>query len=72
MGDSTTQLSIVPRIVCEYAKTTSSANDCGTGAEFGLSSLSKNGLSNADIRLAMDRLNGGTQSSVRFDIVHRF
>ena len=69
---SNTQISFSPRFVCEQVKTTTRSDYCGAGAELGLSSVSKSGLSTADINLVMDRINNGTRSSVQFGIEHRF
>ena len=69
---SNTQISFSPRFVCEQVKTITRSDYCGAGAELGLSSVSKSGLSTADITLVMDRINSGTRSSVQFGIEHRF
>ena len=72
VADSNTQFSFSPRLICEYVKTTTSSDYCGGGAEIGLSSASDDGLSTADIKLIMDRIDNGTRSSVQFGLEHKF
>ena len=72
VSDSNTLISFAPRLICEYVKTTTSSDYCGGGAELGLSSASDDGLSTADIKLIMDRIDNGTRSSVQFGLEHRF
>ena len=54
-ADSNSQISFAPRLICEQTRTTVSNDDCGGGAELGLSSKSDDGLSNAEFQLIMDR-----------------
>ena len=72
VADTNTQLSFAPRLVCEQIKSTTNASDCGTGGEFGFSSTSEDGLSSADMRVLLDRINGGTRSSFVFSVEHKF
>ena len=72
VADTNTQLSFAPRLVCEQIKSTTKTSDCGTGGEFGFSSTSEDGLSSADMRVLLDRINGGTRSSFVFSVEHKF
>ena len=57
VADTNTQLSFAPRLVCEQIKSTTKTSDCGTGGELGFSSTSEDGLSSADMRVLLDRIN---------------
>ena len=72
VADTNTQLSFAPRLVCEQIKSTTKTSDCGTGGELGFSSTSEDGLSSADMRILLDRINGGTRSSFVFSVEHKF
>ena len=72
VADSNTQFTYAPRLVCEQIKSTIKTSDCGTGGELGFSSTSEDGLSSADMRILLDRINGGTRSSFAFSIEHKF
>ena len=72
VADTNTQLSFAPRLVCEQIKSTTKTSDCGTGGELGFSSTSEDGLSSADMRILLDRINGGTRSSFAFSVEHKF
>ena len=72
VADTNTQLSFAPRLVCEQIKSTTKTSDCGTGGELGFSSTSEDGLSSADMRVLLDRINGGTRSSFVFSVEHKF
>ena len=70
--DSNAQLSFAPRFICERTTTATTTQDCGTGAEIGLSSNSEDGLSSANIRFVMDRVGNSNRSNVVFNVEHRF
>jgi hypothetical protein len=72
VAETNTQLSFAPRLVCEQIKSTTKTSDCGTGGELGFSSTSEDGLSSADMRVLLDRINGGTRSSFVFSVEHKF
>lgn len=72
VADTKTQFSFAPRLVCEQIKSTTTTFDCGTGGELGFSSTSEDGLSSADMRVLLDRINGGTRSSFVFSVEHKF
>ena len=72
VADSNAQLSFAPRLICERTTTATTTQDCGTGAEIGLSSNSEDGLSSANIRFVMDRVGNSNRSNVVFNVEHRF
>ncbi|MCV2875093.1 autotransporter domain-containing protein [Rhodobacteraceae bacterium XHP0102] len=71
-ADSRSQLSFAPRAICERTMSTRRVEDCGGGAELGLSSMSEDGLSNAEIRFVRDRVGNSYRSSFALNIEHRF
>ena len=72
VADSNTHFTYAPRLICEQIKSTTKTSDCGTGGELGFSSTSEDGLSSADMRVLLDRINGGTRSSFVFSVEHKF
>jgi hypothetical protein len=72
VAESNSQLSFAPRAICERTITTVRTENCGGGAELGLSSTSEDGLSTAELRVIMDRVGGSTRSSFAFNLEHRF
>jgi hypothetical protein len=71
-ADSNAQLSFAPRFICERTTTATTTQDCGTGAEIGLSSNSEDGLSSANISFVMDRVGNSNRSNVVLNLEHRF
>ena len=72
VADSNAQLSFAPRFICERTTTATTTQNCGAGAEIGLSSNSEDGLSSANIRFVMDRVGNSNRSNVVFNVEHRF
>ena len=72
VADSNTQLSFAPRLICERTSAAATTQDCGTGAEIGLSSNSEDGLSSANIRFVVDRVGNSRRSNVVLNLEHRF
>ena len=72
VADSNSQLSFAPRLICEQVKTVVTTENCGGGAELGLSHTSEDGLSTADFRVIMDRVGDSTRSSLALNLEHRF
>ena len=72
VAHSNAQLSFAPRLICERTTTATTTQDCGAGAEIGLSSNSEDGLSSANIRFVMDRVGNSNRSNVVFNVEHRF
>ena len=69
VAESRSQLSFSPRLVCEH---TIAFNQCGGGAEVGLSSISDDGMSNIEFRVLADRVGSSTRSSFAINLEHRF
>lgn len=72
VADTNTHFTYAPRLVCEQIKSTTKTSDCGTGGELGFSNTSEDGLSSADMRVLLDRINGGTRSSFAFSVEYKF
>ncbi|PWG15623.1 hypothetical protein DFK10_15885 [Salibaculum griseiflavum] len=72
VADSNSQLSFAPRLICERRETVQRIEDCGGGAELGLSSRSEDGLSNVEFRVIMDRVGDTTRSSFTLNLEHQF
>ena len=72
VADSHAQLSFAPRFICERTTTATTTQNCGAGAEIGLSSNSEDGLSSANIRFVMDRVGNSNRSNVVFNVEQRF
>jgi len=72
VADSHAQLSFAPRFICERTTTATTTQNCGAGAEIGLSSNSEDGLSSANIRFVMDRVGNSNRSNVLFNVEQRF
>ena len=71
-SDSNAQLSFAPRFICQRTSAAATTQDCGAGAEIGLSSTSEDGLSSANIRLVMDRVGNSNRSSFALNFDRRF
>ena len=72
VADSNSQLSFAPRLICERSVAITRTENCGGGAEIGLSSTSDDGLSNAEFRVIMDRVGNSARSSLAFNLELRF
>jgi hypothetical protein len=72
VASSTSQLSFAPRMICEQTRALRSTNDCGGGAELGLSTQSDDGLTNAEFRVLMDRVGSSERTSYAIILEHRF
>ena len=72
VAGSNAQLSFAPRFICERTTTATTTQDCGAGAEIGLSSNSEDGLSSANIRFFTDRVGNSNRSNVVFNVEQRF
>jgi hypothetical protein len=66
------QVSLSPRVLCEYMKTTASSKSCGGGAEIGLKGQSEDGRSAGEVKVILDRINGGLRSAWQFGFQHQF
>jgi hypothetical protein len=72
VAESNSQLSFAPRAICERTIATTRTENCGGGAELGLSSTSDDGLSTAEFRVIMDRVGSSNRSSFALNLEHRF
>lgn len=72
VADSNTQFTYAPRLVCEQIKTTTTTSDCGTGGELGLTSTSRDGMSNAEFRVIVDKVGDSTRSSLMLNFERKF
>ena len=69
---STARLRFAPRLVCENTAADTRTHQCGGGAEIGVSSRSRDGLSRAELRLVMDKVGDSRRSSLLLGLEHRF
>ena len=72
VSDSNTQVAFAPRLVCERVIAINRTQNCGSGAELGLTSRSRTGMSNAEVKLVADRIGDTTRSSLVFSLEHQF
>ena len=72
VAESNTQMSFAPRMICERAIVVRTTEDCGGGAELGLSAFSDDGLTNAALRVVMDRVGSSERTSYAINLEHRF
>ena len=70
--DSRTQLTYAPRLICERVQSTTTTQDCGTGGEIGISSTSRDGMSNAEFRVIVDKVGDITRSSLVLSFERQF
>ena len=72
LAESNLQVSFSPRLICEQVSTTERTEDCGGGAETGLSSMSEDGLTQFNARILVDRIGDSTRTGLELGIQHRF
>lgn len=72
VADSRTQLTYAPRLICERVQSTTTTQDCGTGGELGLTSTSRDGMSNAEFRVIVDKVGDSTRSSLMLNFERQF
>ena len=72
VADSNSQLSFAPRAICERSIATTRTENCGGGAEIGLSSTSEDGMSNAELRVIVDKVGDSTRSSLVLNFERQF
>jgi methionine-rich copper-binding protein CopC len=72
VAESNTQLSFAPRVICERSVAVRTTEECGGGAELGLSSLSQDGLTNAEFRVINDRVGNNERTSYAISLEHQF
>jgi len=71
-SESSSLFSFAPRVICERVKVASTANNCGSGAELGISSSSRDGLTSLNTTIIADRVGNSTRSSLQFNLQHKF
>lgn len=70
--ESNAQLSFAPRAICERISAATHIENCGGGAELGLSRVSEDESSTAEFRVIVDRLGDTTRSSAALSLEHKF
>ena len=70
--DSNSQISFAPRLICERVQSTTTTQDCGAGGEIGLTSTSRDGMSNAEFRVIVDKVGNSTRSSLMLNFERQF
>ena len=71
-SESRSVFSFAPRVMCERVKVASTTNNCGSGAELGISSSSSNGLTSLNTTIIADRVGNSTRRSLQFNLQHKF
>lgn len=71
-AESLQLFTFAPRLICEQITTDEVEENCGGGAEVGISAQSAKGLSNVSAKLMADRLGDTTSSSLQLNLEHRF
>ncbi len=71
-SESSSVFSFAPRVMCERVKVASTTNNCGSGAELGISSSSSDGLSSLNATIIADRVGNSTRSSLQLNLEHKF
>lgn len=71
-ADSSALFTFAPRAICERTVSSITTEDCGAGAEMGLTSSSKDGLTSANFRIAMDRVGNSERASFGLGLEHQF
>ena len=72
VADSRAQISFAPRLICERTISSTTTEDCGAGAEIGLTGSSEDGLTSANFRIVMDRVGNSDRSSFGLSLQHLF
>lgn len=71
-SESSSLFSFAPRVICERVKVASTANNCGSGAELGISSSTQDGLTSVTATIVADRVGNSTRSSLQLNLEHNF
>lgn len=72
VAESASLFTFAPRLICERVEAGTVRQDCGGGAEFGLSSMSSDGLTEFNVRLLADRVGSSTRTGLELGIEHQF
>ncbi len=68
-GSDTTMLTLSPKFFCQRVDTD---KECNAGGSVGFSHNSTDGLTKVNALIGADRFNGNTQTSLSFNVEHRF
>lgn len=71
-SESLSTLSFAPRVMCERVQVASTTNNCGFGAELGISSSTQDGLTSVTAAIVADRIGNSTRSSLQLNLEHKF
>jgi hypothetical protein len=71
-SESLSTLSFAPRVMCERVQVASTTNNCGFGAELGISSSTQDGLTSVTAAIVADRVGNSTRSSLQLNLEHKF
>jgi hypothetical protein len=72
VADSNRLLTFAPRVSCEYVRAITSSVACGRGVEFGIVVSSRDGLSQIDANLSIDRMGRQTRTGMQLNFERRF
>jgi hypothetical protein len=64
VSDSHALFTFAPRVICERTMAVDTTNDCGGGAEIGIVSRSRDGLSNLSVNIRRDRVGNTTSTGL--------
>jgi hypothetical protein len=71
-ADSLSLFTFAPRLICERVEAVSTTEDCGAGAEIGLTKTSDDGASQFVARVKADRIASSTRTGLELRFEHQF
>ena len=71
-SESLSTVSFAPRVMCERVQVASTTNNCGFGAELGISSSTQDSLTSVTATIVADRVGNSTRSSLQLNLEHNF
>jgi surface protein len=72
VANSLSLVTVTPRLTCSRIDVSEITQDCGGGAEFGITTSSADGLSNADAKISMDQMAGTFTKAIQVNVEFRF
>ena len=72
VANSLSLVTVTPRLTCSRIDVSEVTQDCGGGAEFGITTSSADGLSNADAKISMDQMAGTFTKAIQVNVEFRF
>ena len=72
VSESRALFSFAPRVMCERVKVASTTDNCGRGAELGISSSTSDGLTLVNATIIADRVGNSTRSSLQLNLEYKF